>query len=333
MKRFSLVILVLIFAGLGTFALLRFYLREQVTVGSKIPAANRIPLAQIDHRAWDALLKKYVDDRGLVDYSGWHASPADRQALVDYLATLSRAEIPPVPAATAESEGDEKRRAELFTYWINAYNALTIEGILREYPTDSIRNFTPQFWGYNIWRDLFLPVGDELVSLDEIEHVHLRPLGDFRVHFAIVCASRGCPPLRNEAYDSRHLDEQLTAQAKRFLNDPRNFRVFRENNKTFIAWSPLFVWYADDLGPDRATHMHRLAKWIDDEETRRAATNPDTIVRRNEYDWGLNDQAQSEPAANEPVSTADGQTATGSDTPPAEIPESAPAPSGETPRE
>lgn len=337
MKRFLLVVSLLIVAGVGTAALVRYFLREQVIVGSSNPKAGQIPLSQIDHSGWNALLNKYVDDRGLVDYSAWKSSETDRQALRTYLESLSRAEVPPPPAPDAESEEDEQRRAEQFAFWINAYNALTIEGILREYPTDSIRNFTPKFWGYNIWHDLLLPVGDELVSLDDIEHKHLRPLGDFRIHFAIVCASRGCPPLRNEAFDSSRVDEQLTAQARRFLNDPRNFRHFKEGHATFIAWSPLFVWYADDLGLDRATHMHRLSKWIDDEQTRKIAVNPDTIVRRNEYDWGLNDQAQSEPAANEPTAIeappAAALPAARSDTPPESTPESDPAPSGEAPRE
>ncbi|MBX3413734.1 MAG: DUF547 domain-containing protein [Pirellulales bacterium] len=283
--------------------------REISVVGKNIPAAERVPVTQLDHSEWDALVKKYVDGRGFVDYSGWKASAADRQALLDYLGELSRADVPlpdpPIPLNQLPPKRDEKLHAAILAYWINAYNALTIEGILREYPTDSIRNFTAEYWGYNIWQDLLLPVGETRVSLDEIEHARLRPLGDFRIHFAIVCASRGCPPLRNEAYTPERIEDQLSAQARRFLNDVRNFRyVVESENKKYIHWSPLLAWYSDDFGPDRATQMHRLSKWIDDEETRRITVNPDTFVQRNEYDWGLNDQATAEPAADSDVITA-----------------------------
>jgi Protein of unknown function, DUF547 len=273
------IVLLLLVASAALVA--RFVFREQVVVGQVSHESARVPVTTIEHGAWDALLKKYVDEQGLVDYTGWHASRADREALEAYLAALSRADT-----------STEWPREAALAYWINAYNALTIQGILREYPAESIRNFTPRFWGYHIWRDLLLPVGDETVSLDEIEHGRLRPLGDFRIHFAIVCASRSCPPLRSEAYTAERVDEQLTAQARRFMNDPRNFRRVDEEDHTFIEWSALLAWYGDDLGPDRATRMHRLAKWIDDQETKRAAVNPETFVRRNEYDWSLNDAAR-----------------------------------------
>jgi len=299
-KRAALGIVVLLLLLVSIAIAAKYMLRERVIVGQAAAESARVSIDSIDHRAWDTLLKKYVKGEGLVDYSAWHASPSDRQALEQYLGTLSQADV------TIE----HSREAEL-AFWINAYNALTIQGILREYPTDSIRNFTPRFWGYHIWHDLLLPVGDETVSLDDIEHERLRPMGDFRIHFAIVCASRGCPPLRNEAYTTEQVDEQLTDQAKRFMNDPRNFRRLVEEGRTFIAWSPLLVWYGDDLGPDRATRMHRLAKWVDDDDTKKAAIDPDTFVRRNEYDWSLNDTSQ--PAPSSVIAQPEGETEAASD--------------------
>lgn len=280
----GIVVLLLLLVSIAFAA--EYMLRERVIVGQAAAESARVSIDSIDHQAWDNLLKKYVKGEGLVDYSAWHASPTDRQALEQYLGTLSQADV------TIE----HSREAEL-AFWINAYNALTIQGILHEYPTDSIRNFTPRFWGYNIWHDLLLPIGDETVSLDDIEHERLRPMGDFRIHFALVCASRGCPPLRTEAYTAEQVDAQLTDQAKRFMNDPRNFRLAVDEGRTFIEWSPLLAWYGEDLGPDRATRMHRLVKWVDDEATRKAAVDPDTYVRRYEYDWGLNDSSQPPPAS------------------------------------
>ena len=158
-----------------------------VIVGSHVPAAERVSLDRIQHAEWDGLLKKYVNSSGLVDYNSWKSSHADIVALEHYLSHLSR------------SNGQGTKDQQL-AFWINAYNAVTVKGILREYPTSSIRNHTAKFVGYNIWKNLKLQVGDQQVSLDGMEHQILRKMGEPRIHFAIVCASIGCPRLLNEAY-------------------------------------------------------------------------------------------------------------------------------------
>ena len=122
---------------------------------------------QIDHRPYDALLHKYVDGDGYVNYRAWHASSEDRAALRQYLIQLSRASAS-LPAS----------RESQFAFWINAYNAVTLEGILQEYPTDSIRNHTSKLGGYNIWKDLPLLVGGKAYALETMEHQVLRKMGD-----------------------------------------------------------------------------------------------------------------------------------------------------------
>jgi len=113
-----------------------------------------------DHLAYDTLLSKYVDRDGYVDYAAWKKSTADRQVLRGYLEHLSR-------------------DAQL-KFWINAYNAVTLEGILQVYPTSSIRNHTAKLFGYNIWKELPLRVGHETYSLDQMEHEILRKMGERR---------------------------------------------------------------------------------------------------------------------------------------------------------
>jgi len=151
---------------------------------------------QIDHRSWDALLKRYVNQRGNVDYQAWKQSAADQRALDAYLAHLSSAN------PNAQALGAAK-----LAFWINAYNAVTIKGILREYPTSSIRNHTAKLFGYNIWDDLLLTVGGKPYSLNHMEHEVLRKMGEPRIHFAIVCASISCPRLLNEAYTASRLEQ------------------------------------------------------------------------------------------------------------------------------
>jgi len=145
-----------------------------VLLGLAVPAAERVPAAQIDHSSWDALLGKYVDAEGMVHYAAWKDTPADVARLDRYIDHLSTA-----------SFSQQTPRATQLAYWINAYNAVTIKGILREYPTSSIRNHTAKLFGYNIWKNLKLRVAGNAYSLEQIEHEILRKMGEPRIHFAI----------------------------------------------------------------------------------------------------------------------------------------------------
>lgn len=121
---------------------------NKVTLGQMVRRDQLVAMDQVDHGAWNTLLRQYVDERGNVAYAQWLKASGDVQALDGYLATLSMAD----PAVRAG------RPAQL-AFWINAYNAVTVRGILREYPTSSIRNHTAKLLGYNIWDDLLLTVG------------------------------------------------------------------------------------------------------------------------------------------------------------------------------
>lgn len=142
-------------------------------------------LDTIDHTTWSVLLARYVDSDGRVDYRRWKANANDMRLLDAYLIRLS----------SGDPQSDSTREARL-AFWINAYNAVTVRGILREYPTTSIRNHTAKLWGYNIWKHLQLYVGGRAYSLDQIEHDVLRNMQEPRIHFAIVCrhrmVARGC---------------------------------------------------------------------------------------------------------------------------------------------
>ena len=176
-----------------------------VTVGRATPTKQQVSFDRIDHSAWDALLKKYVDAQGQVAYQAWKNSAGDSQVLDAYINSLSR----------ANTQTQASREAKL-AFWINAYNAVTVKGILREYPTTSIRNHTAKVFGYNIWQDLMLTVGNSTYSLEDMEHKVLRKMGEPRVHFAIVCASYSCPRLLNEAYVAARLEKQLTINTRVF---------------------------------------------------------------------------------------------------------------------
>ncbi len=249
-----------------------------ITVGRNVPAANRVAVGEIDHSAWDALLKKYVDDRGYVDYAKWKASASDQKSLDDYILQLSAAAFP--AGATQE---------EKLAFWINAYNAVTVKGILREYPTTSIRNHTAKLYGYNIWKDLQLLVGGNAYSLEGIEHEVLRKMGEPRIHFAIVCASIGCPRLLGEAYTAERVDDQLTLNAQAFFADPTKFKADPRSGN--IQVSPILDWFASDFGVDAAAQMKTIAPYVP-AAAQPLAKSGRVRVSYLDYDWGLNDRSK-----------------------------------------
>ena len=250
---------------------------DPVMVGRKVPVADRVLANDVRHDLWNQLLQQYVDRTGRVNYATWNSTPADLQALEDYLAELSRANH---QVAT--------EKAAKLAYWINAYNALTIHGILREYPTSSIRNHTAKVFGYNIWKDLRLIVGDVNYSLDHIEHQILRKLGEPRIHFAIVCASLGCPRLLNEAYEAQRLDQQLTTNTRMFFSTSANFQY--DARRQVIHLSSILDWFQTDFGVDQAAMLKYVSSYLPTRPARQAANSGTVEVRFLDYDWNLNDQ-------------------------------------------
>ena len=239
-------------------------------------ARSQAPLEQVDHSTWDRLLKKYVDQDGMVNYAAWKASEADRAALKQYLAALSQA----APEAKTTKEGK-------LAFWINAYNALTVHGILEVYPTSSIRNHTAKVLGYNIWKDLLLPVGGKKYSLEAIEHQVLRKLSEPRIHFAIVCASIGCPRLRNEAYTPDKLEEQLADNARDFFSRQKNLQV--DFAARVIRVSSILDWFGTDFGPTPPAALKSLLEYMP-ADAKQVISSNSFSVSFLEYDWSLNRQ-------------------------------------------
>jgi hypothetical protein len=217
-----------------------------------------------------------VDANGLVDYRRWRNTTADLRLLEDYLARLSSGD-PKLPAS------DSSRLA----FWINAYNAVTVRGILREYPTTSIRNHTPRLWGYNIWKHLQLYVGGQPHSLDQIEHQVLRKMNEPRIHFAIVCASKGCPRLLDEAYLAEKIDSQLEANAKDFFRRRQNFQ--HDVDQQRFLMSSILKWFEDDFGSKRRELLVTISPWLP-ESAQQVAKSGVVDIELLDYDWSLNEQ-------------------------------------------
>jgi hypothetical protein len=224
---------------------------------------------------------------------------------VDYAALKTdRSALDAAVAAFAEPREAEERawlRDERLAFWINAYNAFTLRAIVDHYPIrGSWFSLTPrssirQIDG--VWTTLTWKAAGRTVTLDDIEHRILRPeFMEPRVHFAINCASIGCPPLAAEPYLAATLDAQLNAAARRYLASPQGLRV---DGRT-LRVSRIFEWYGEDFvprfAPDRAGQTDRVERAVlavvaqfGPAEAATLARTPSTHVRFLDYDWSLND--------------------------------------------
>jgi len=241
-----------------------------VAAGCRTPAASaggvEVPAA-IDHADWDRLLRTYVNEGGLVAYGQWKASPEDHRALAGYLERLGA--VPRTAAIGAD------RSSTL----INAYNAFTVSWVLENYPTRSIRSTDDPFEGRRH------RLGGRVVSLDDIEHGALRKIVLYRVHAALVCAARSCPPLAREAYRPAMLDAQLDGAMARWLarNDLNAF--FPDGGADV---SMIFRWYREDF--DSAGGVRAVVQRHGGEPARRALAAEGAHIGHLDYDWTLNDQ-------------------------------------------
>jgi hypothetical protein len=249
----------------------------KVQVGKPCGEPNRPSVAEADHKIFTDLLQKFVDDRGLVAYARWKGSAADMRALDDYLTRAGCVDLSK-PAA----------RAAQIAYWVNVYNALTLKGILREYPIQSVRERTSRLGGYNMWQDLLIWVDNHPYSLDDIEHRILRQMGEPRVHAALVCGAKGCPPLSRQAYTAADLDGQLTANGRRFFARPESFQADPGGRVLYL--SPLLKWYGKDFGSTPAEQLRVLRPLLPESGGAGLADKPGVRVRFLDYDWSLNDQ-------------------------------------------
>ncbi|MBI84447.1 MAG: hypothetical protein CMJ81_14735 [Planctomycetaceae bacterium] len=239
--------------------------------------ASLISIDQVQYSQYDTLLKKYVDRSGDVNYGAWQRSATDLEALDNFLDHLSQANRRKPATYSAQ-----------LAFWINAYNAVTLKGILREYPTTSITRHASKLTGYNIWHDLLLLVGGSEYSLDHIEHQILRKMNEPRIHFAIVCASRGCPKLRDEAYLPDKLLKQLEDNTRTFFSDSRNFRCDPANRR--MELSKILKWFGSDFGSGESQLLSSIADYLPTPATQNLARSGQVRVFYLDYDWQLNDQ-------------------------------------------
>ena len=234
-----------------------FLLMALVTAGWSLETA--------DHTLYGELLGRHVKN-GAVDYRGLKKKEGELDQYLDLL---------------DQTSPDALSRNEQLALYINAYNAYTLKLILDNHPVASIKDIGG--WLKGPWKIRFCRIGGKTLTLDEIEHEIIRPrFKDPRVHFAVNCASKSCPPLISEPYQESILDEQLDANTRDFLNDPDENRL--EGDTLYV--SKIFKWFREDFGGDVVGFFLEQAR---DELKDRLSERRDQIkIRYLDYDWRLN---------------------------------------------
>ncbi len=221
------------------------------------------------HALYGNVLRLYVKN-GLVDYTGIKSNPAD---LKTYLKETSR---------VSKEEFDNWPANEQLSFLINLYNARTLELIIDNYPVDSIKEIASDSKGP--WEEPVVLLFGDKVSLNNLENDYIRKNHkEPRIHFALVCAARGCPPLLGVPYTTRELDTQLESQTRRFLSDSGKNSV--DTEKKVIRLSPIFDWFSEDFSAKSGSVLEFVKPYYGD------INIEGYRVEYTIYDWSLNDLA------------------------------------------
>ena len=211
-----------------------------------------------EHNAFNKLLKKYVSKNGNVNYKDFKN---DHNALLNYISLISN-NVP----------NDTWKKEDIMAFWINAYNAMTVDLILRHYPIKSIKDIEEP-WKQRHWK-----LGDKWHNLNDIEHQILRKMNDPRIHFAIVCASMSCPKLSNEAFTALNVESKLTIATQEFINDSSKNKI----TKNSLELSKIFQWFTKDFKQHRSL-IDFLNQYSEIEISKNAKKS------FKNYNWNLNE--------------------------------------------
>ncbi len=274
-RLLSLAWLLLIFVAVPANAL---FSAPRAELWERWVAHDEASTATIDHSAWTNFLSVYLEEfpDGVNRMRYADVKAADREQLEHYVAGL---------AATTISNYN---RAEQRAYWINLYNALTVKVVLDHYPVSSIRDIdiSPGLFSVGPWDKKLVAIEGEKLSLNDIEHRILRPIWkDPRIHYAVNCASIGCPNLAPSAFTAETSESLLEKGARDYVNHPRGVEIV--NGKPVA--SKIYDWFKPDFGKNDEELLAHLRRYA--EPTLREKLIGFSHLSGYRYDWALNDVA------------------------------------------
>ena len=245
------------------------------------PSSAQNDVLPISYGDYAYVLSRYVNEQGLVDYTGLKADQAQLNSFLETIADLKPSRF------TTWSQNDQ------IAFYINAYNALTLKSVLNQYPVASIRKIP------GVWSKTEHAVLGKQLTLNDIEHKILRKnFNEPRIHFALVCASLGCPRLPGEPFTGKKLEAQLQSETMRFLSLASNFKMTKEE----IYLSSIFEWYGKDFESKYKTNDRFKGQSVTDRavlnliylhssnELKDALVSREFSIRYLDYEWALNDQ-------------------------------------------
>lgn len=232
----------------------------------------------IDHGAWAEFLLRYGvrSDDGVNRVRYGAVSPDDKSRLEQYLQRLQALPI------------SKYSRMEQFAYWVNLYNARTVQLILDHYPVKSIRDIRFGWFSFGPWDEKLLSVESEKLSLNDIEHRILRPIwNDNRIHYAVNCASVGCPNLALVPFTAVNTEQLLDESARAYINHPRGVVITADT----ITASKIYDWYQIDFGNSENSLVEHWLKYAEPGLQKRLKNLDQSIDWEYEYDWSLNESS------------------------------------------
>lgn len=231
----------------------------------------------VSHKAWDSFLARHVrrDSQGVARLNYGGVSTEEQQSLKRYIEAMST-------VTTAELTQDAQ-----LAYWINFYNALTVDVVLDNYPVASIREIRDSVLDLGPWEDKRIEINGQALSLHDIEHGVVRPLWSDapEAHYLLNCASVGCPNLPGRAYTGQNIQEMLRSAATEYVNDAQRGAFFDGRGRLLV--SKIYAWYRDDFGGSDRSIIEHLMRYAEPalKEKLRGSTKISSYV----YDWSLND--------------------------------------------
>ncbi len=240
--------------------------------------SNESSQQRVDHSLWQQVLERHIQPEAsginLFDYAS--ALEQSRGELEGYLSQMQALD----PRLLS--------RAEQKAYWINLYNALTVQLILDNYPVKTITRLGQGLFQFGPWDDEIAEIAGQKLSLNDIEHRILRPIWlDPRIHFAVNCASMGCPNLQARAFTAENTEGLLEFAAAEFLRHPRAL-YFRPDGQ--LQLSSIFDWYKEDFGDDQTSRLVKLSAYAPEAMAEKLQNYRGKIVY--DYDWQLNEVKQ-----------------------------------------
>lgn len=271
--KFTLITLVVLSAGLAIGYKL-FAPGQDTSVTILWSPSNEANPESIDHSKWQEVLDNYLvtdDESGvnLFDYQG--LIDDEDESLRSYIDAMS------------QLDPRSFNKKEQFAYWVNLYNALTVFTVVENYPINSIKEVGEATFPPGPWNDTVISVAGHALTLNHLEHSILRPIWkDYRIHFAVNCASIGCPNLQEAAFDSSNTEVLLEKAATEFINHPRGLST----TESGLLLSSIFSWYSEDFGATDAEVLATVSKHLHQDLDK--SFEAEDISLTYNYDWTLN---------------------------------------------